>query len=71
MRHNQAGASCQTGAEISGKFQEMLKSLQRQVPSCTALMPQHHFVYEINSPSHLKMTPCSVFRYHSLTLTEM
>lgn len=54
MRFKQAGVSCQTGAKISGKFHEMLKLLQRQVPSFTALMPQHHFTSEMNSPSHLQ-----------------
>lgn len=54
MRFKQAGVSCQTGAKISGKFHEMLKLLQRQLPSFTALMPQHHFTSEMNSPSHLQ-----------------
>lgn len=54
MRLKQAGVSCQTGAKISGKFHEMLKLLQRQVPSFTALMPHHHFTSEMNSPSHLQ-----------------
>lgn len=71
MKHSQAGVSCPTGAEISGKFREMLKSLQRQVPSCTALTPQHRLVSEINLPSHLRTTPCNAFRCHCCILTEM
>lgn len=70
MKYKQAEVSCQTGAEIRGKFQEILKSLQRQVPSCTALMPQHRFMNEINYLFHLKKQPYSIFRYHSLTLTK-
>lgn len=56
MRLRQAGVSCQTGAKISGKFHEMLKLLQRQVPSYTALLPRHRFTSEMNSPSHLQTT---------------
>lgn len=63
VRLKKAGVSCQTGAKISGKFHEMLKLLQRQMPSYTAIMPppsnelslsppdnEHHVVYSDTTP---------------------